>query len=330
MAAVEQQRLEQQQQLQTMGAGMEVETGARVDLRRERSAPPAPAVMNPDEGLGLETSAEHFEPSACPSSPTNRRPTRTSLLSTSTAPSNFTATATGSNSVWSNGSQSKRASVGHAQQTPTPTVSPRPSSANGFPTTPSSPAIPSRPSFKARISTPKPGRPFKISLSTVLGRDGEEGSSTKGLATPVEKVPPPVSPSPTSLVVSNARAQPPVHAGTLIDTRPSTTLSDYEADDDEERNRERPHSWLAEVRGREALVLGGLTEDGQDVSSSSAARALAGMGELKSPGLYSVWTSTTAAETGLSGSKRKNTFDENRAGGEGFGKVPFPRSRSRP
>ncbi|KAG8926804.1 hypothetical protein FRC01_008346, partial [Tulasnella sp. 417] len=328
MAAVEQQRLEQQQQQLNMGAGLETGTGARVDLRRERSAPPAPAVMNAEEGLGLQTSAEHLDPSASSSSLTDRRRTRTSLLSTSTAPSNFTATA--SNSSSSNSSQSKRASVAHSQQTPTPPVSPRPSSTSGFPTTPSSPAISTRPSFKARISTPKLGRPFKISLSTVLGRDGGEGSSTRGLATPAEEVPPPVPPLPTSLVASNARAQPPAHTGTLIDTRPSTALSDYEADDDEERKRERPHSWLAEVRGWEELVLGDLAEEGQDVSSASAARAMAGMGELKSPGLYSVSTSTTAAETSLSGSTRKNTFDEDRAGGEAFGKVPFPRSRSRP
>ncbi|KAG8893052.1 hypothetical protein FRC01_013801, partial [Tulasnella sp. 417] len=108
MAAVEQQRLEQQQQqLQNIGAGMEVGSGVPVDLRRERSAPPAPAVMNPEEGLGLQTSGEHLEPSASSSSLTDRRRTRTSLLSTSTAPSNFTATA--SNSSSSNSSQSKRA-----------------------------------------------------------------------------------------------------------------------------------------------------------------------------------------------------------------------------
>ncbi|KAG8917707.1 hypothetical protein FRC01_002274, partial [Tulasnella sp. 417] len=221
MAAVEQQRLEQQQQQQlNVGSGLEVGSGAPADLRRERSAPPAPAVMNPNEGLGLQTSGEHLEPSASSSSPTDRRRTRTSLLSTSTAPSNFTATA--SNSSSSNSSQSKRASVAHPQQTPTPPVSPRPSSTGGFPTTPSSPAISTRPSFKARISTPKLGRPFKISLSTVLCRDGGEGSSTRGLATPAEEVPPPVPPLPTSLVSSNARAQPPAHTGTLIDTRPST------------------------------------------------------------------------------------------------------------
>ncbi|KAG8957213.1 hypothetical protein FRC00_004323, partial [Tulasnella sp. 408] len=333
MAAVEQQRLEQQlQQLQLQNVSGAVGTGG-MDLRRERSAPPAPSTPNPDEGLGLQTSSEHLEPSASSSSSrTDRRRTRTSLLSTSTAPSNFTATA--SNSSSSNSSQSKRASGAHSQQTPTPPVSPRPSSASGFPTTPSSPAVSTRPpSFKARISTPKLGRPFRISLSTVLGREGGEGSSTRGLATPVEEVPPPVPPLPAALVGSAARSQPSAHAGSFIDTRPSTALSDYEADDDEERKRERPHSWLAEVRGWEELVLGDLAEEaeGQDVSSSaSAARAMAGMGELKSPGLFSVSTSTTAAESSMSGSTRKNTFDEERASGEVFGKVPFPRSRSRP
>ncbi|KIO20745.1 hypothetical protein M407DRAFT_29639 [Tulasnella calospora MUT 4182] len=119
-----------------------------------------------------------------------------------------------------------------------------------FPTTPSSPAISARPSFKTRISTPKLGRPFRISLSTVLGREGREGLSTRGLATDVEEVPPPVLPLPASLVASTTQAQPPTHTGTVIDTRPLTALSGYEAGDDEERKkRERPHSWLAEVRG---------------------------------------------------------------------------------
>ncbi|KIO20750.1 hypothetical protein M407DRAFT_29644 [Tulasnella calospora MUT 4182] len=288
-------------------------------------------MINPGEGLGLQTSAEHLQPYASSSSPTDRRRTRMSLLSTSTAPSNFTATA--SNSSSSNSSQSKRGSVAHSQQTPTPPVSPRPSSTSGFPTTPSSPAVSARPSLKTRISTPKLGRPFRISLSTVLGRESGEGSSSRGLATPVEKVPPPVPPLPASLVAFTTRAQPPAHTGTFIDTRPWTALSDYEADDDEERKRERPHSWLAEARGWEELVLGDLAEEaeGQEVtSSSSAARAMAGMGELKSPGLFSVSTGTTAAETSLSGSTRKNTFDEERVSAEAFSKVPFPRSRSRP
>ncbi|KAG8911232.1 hypothetical protein FRC01_005828 [Tulasnella sp. 417] len=192
----------------------------------------------------------------------------------------------------------------------------------------------SRPSFKARRSMAKLGRPFKISLSTlstVLGRDAGEGSSM-GLTTLVEEVPPPVPPLPTSLVVSNDRAPPPAHTGTLIDTRPLTALSDYPADDEEERKREQPHTWLAEVRGWEELVLGDLAEEaeGQGVSSSSAAHAIARMGELKSPGLFSVSTSTTAAETSLSGSTRKNTFNEDHADEEVFGKVPFTRSRPRP
>ncbi|KAG8921439.1 hypothetical protein FRC00_008643, partial [Tulasnella sp. 408] len=49
MAAVEQQRLEQQlQQLQLQNAAGAVGTGG-MDLRRERSAPPAPSTPNPDE-----------------------------------------------------------------------------------------------------------------------------------------------------------------------------------------------------------------------------------------------------------------------------------------
>ncbi|KAG9020895.1 hypothetical protein FS837_007770, partial [Tulasnella sp. UAMH 9824] len=313
MAGPEQQRLEQQlQQMQLQNVGGVAGTGG-MDLRRERSAPPGPSTPNPDEGLGLQTSTDHLQPSASTSSSTERRRTRTSLLSTSTAPSNFTTAAPNSSS--SSSSQSKRTSGAHSQQTPTPPVSSRPSSStSGFPTTPSSPVMSTRPpSFKARISTPKLGRPFRISLSTVLGREGGEGSSSRGLATRV--------------------GEPPAHAGTFIDTRPSTAQSDYEPDDDEERKRERPHSWLAEVRGWEELVLGDLAEEaeGQDVSSSpSAARAMAGMGELKSPGLSSVSTSTIAAESSMSRSTRKNTFDEERAGGEVFGKVPFPRSRSRP
>ncbi|KIO16124.1 hypothetical protein M407DRAFT_247063 [Tulasnella calospora MUT 4182] len=81
------------------------------------------------------------------------------------------------------------------------------------------------------------------------------------------------------------------------------------------------------------MVLDDLAEEaeGQEVTSpSSAARAMAGMGELKSPGLFSVSTGTTAAKTSLSGPTRKNTFNEERASGEAFGKVPFPGSRSRP
>ncbi|KAG8944729.1 hypothetical protein FRC04_001582 [Tulasnella sp. 424] len=352
MAAVEQQRQEQQQQQQQQQEQQNV--GGGVDMRRERSTPPAPSAPGvvPGEALGLQTgnnTTGHLQPSP---SPSDRRRTRTSLLSTSTAPSNFTAA---SNSSSSNSSQSKRASVAHSQQTPTPPVSPRPSSSNGFPAsstpgtartrTPSSPAIsPRPPSFKRRISTPKLGRPFRISLSTVLGGGSGtgggsgDGASTRGLATPVEEVPPPVPPLPASLVAATkSRAQPQVAGtGTVIDTRPSTALSDYEADDDEERKRERPHSWLAEVRGWEELVLGDLSERQEPFSpsSSSAARAMAEMGELKSPGLFSVSTGTTAAETSFSGSTRKNTFDEERGNsngsGDGFAKVPFPRSRSRP
>ncbi|KIO16125.1 hypothetical protein M407DRAFT_34243 [Tulasnella calospora MUT 4182] len=101
-----------------------------VDLRRERSAPPAPSATNLDEGLGLQTSAEHLQPSASSLSLTDRRrSTRTRLLRASTAPSNFTATA--SNSSSSNSSQSKRGSVAHSQQPPTAPVPPRASSTIG-------------------------------------------------------------------------------------------------------------------------------------------------------------------------------------------------------
>ncbi|KAG8917708.1 hypothetical protein FRC01_002275, partial [Tulasnella sp. 417] len=223
-------------------------------------------------------------------------------------------------------SQSKRASVAHSQQTPTP---PGFASAEQYQWLSDQPFIPGN--FDSAVvqgedidaEAGKTVRDFTVyGFGTGWwGRVVYEGVSDARRGVP---------PSPTSLAVSNARAQPPTHTGTLIDTRRSTALSDYGAGDDEERKRERRHSWLAEVRGGEELVLGGLAEEGQDLSSSSAARAMAGMGELKSPGLYSVWTSIMAAETSLSGSTRKSTIDEKRAGGEVFRKVPSLRSRSRP
>ncbi|KAG8908703.1 hypothetical protein FRC01_007281, partial [Tulasnella sp. 417] len=176
---------------QNMGAGMEVGMGAPADLGRERSAPPAPAVINPEEGLGLQTSTESLEPSATSSSITNRRRTRISLFSTLTAPSNPPATA--SNSYSSNSSQSKRASVARAlaaNPNSTPFCLDRAARA-AFPTAPWSPAISAHPSFKARISTSKLGTPFKISLSAGLGGGGGEGPSTRGSRTPVEEAPPP-------------------------------------------------------------------------------------------------------------------------------------------
>ncbi|KIO18625.1 hypothetical protein M407DRAFT_31735 [Tulasnella calospora MUT 4182] len=174
------------------------------------------------------------------------------------------------------------------------------------------------------------GRPFRISLSTVLRREGGERSSTRGLVTPAE-VPSPVPPSPTPLVAPTTRAQAPTHTRTVIDTRPSTALPDLEADDNEERKRERRQSWLTEVRGWEKLVPGDLAEDaegqeaeGQEVTfSSPVARVMAGMGELKSPSFFAVSTSTTATKPSLSGSTRKNAFDEERVGGETFGKAAF-------
>ncbi|KAG8921648.1 hypothetical protein FRC01_000140 [Tulasnella sp. 417] len=233
MAAVEQQRLEQQQQRQTMGAGMETKDW---DLKLP------PSTSNPPLAHRLPPTAD---------------PPATSLLSTSTAPSNFTATATAtaSNSVSSNSSQSKRASVAHSQQTPTP------------------PGFASAEQYQ-RVSD-HPFIPGNLDWTVVQGEDidTEAGKTVQdftvygfgtgwGLATPVEEVPPPVPPSPTSLAVSNARAQPPTHTRTLIDTRPSTALSDYWAGDDEGRKRERPHSSLAELRRGEELVLGGLAEEG--------------------------------------------------------------------
>ncbi|KAG8930072.1 hypothetical protein FRC01_003316 [Tulasnella sp. 417] len=201
------------------------------------------------------------------------------MTRTSTAPSNFTATATASNSSSSNSSQSKRASIAQSQQTQVHPVGLDRAARAAF-QAPSSPAIWTQPSFKARISTPKLGTPFKTLPSACLGRDDGEGSSRRGLETLVEEVPPPDPPLPTSFVASNAQARAPGHTETLIDTRPSTAFSDYEAYHDEERKRERPHSWLAEVLGWEEPVLGELLEEveGQEVSSSSAARAMTVMG----------------------------------------------------
>ncbi|KAG8930071.1 hypothetical protein FRC01_003315 [Tulasnella sp. 417] len=264
MAAVEQQRLERQEQRQDMGAGMELGTGAQADWRIERSAPPAPAIMNTDEGLGLQTSAGHLDPLL----PRRLSPTAHAPIPACSAPQPHRPTSPPPPQIHLR----LTALNPNARRSRTRSRLPR---HRYFDST----------VFKARISTPKLRRPFKILLSTVSRRDSGEGSSTRG---------------------------PPTHSGTLIDTRPSTALSNYEADDDEERKRERPHSWLAEVRGWEELVLGDLAEkaEGQHVSSSSAARAIAGMGEFNSPDLFS--TSTTAAETSISGFTRKNTFDEGR------------------
>ncbi|KAG9023462.1 hypothetical protein FS837_005789, partial [Tulasnella sp. UAMH 9824] len=181
-------------------------------------------------------------------------------------------TATGSNSSSSNSSQSKRASGAHSQQTPTPPVSRVPDDA-----------------FVPR----------GVDLPAVVQGEDIDSEAWK-------------APLPASLVGSAARAQPLAHAGTFIDTRPSTAQSDYEADDDEEGKRERPPSWLAEVRGWEDRA--GYGGDGRAEVSGPVLR-------LDEHDRRRVQHERVHEE---------NTFGEERASGEVFGKVPFPRSRSRP
>ncbi|KAG8967312.1 hypothetical protein FRB90_010893, partial [Tulasnella sp. 427] len=139
------------------------------------------------------------------------------------------------------------------------------------------------------------------------------------------------------------RGQPEAHA----------RLSDYEADDDHEDDEgedteaeDRPKSWMAaEVKGLEQLVLGGgdtteieteteadvETETETETAAESTARATA-MGGLKSPGLFSVSTGTTAVDTLRSSRKSGFEYDSERAAspkkGDPFGAKPAPPSQT--
>ncbi|KAG8981731.1 hypothetical protein FRB90_007046, partial [Tulasnella sp. 427] len=220
MAAVEQQRLDLQQQQQQQQQRRQEDVASEAEGLGLDTRPQDVTVSDADASSSLSPS---------PASPrqartsTSRSPARSSTSTPSSSTNHQLSSSSSSSS-----SSSKRASLAQSQQTPTPPVSPRgrigtgtsahgtrsssiasslsssssststagsTASTSGFAKRAAIGSRPTPPPLKARISTPKLGRPFRISLSTVLGRDeDEEAAAASSSSRP--NPPPPVPPLP--------------------------------------------------------------------------------------------------------------------------------------